>query len=150
MRWQPAIAGLSIGLVYAVVYFFLAFAASGAGHGTGLFFVAILPYGLGLLIFPTLGFLAGDLRPFMSKVVFICILVIHDALVISFLRLDWIRDPVYIEKSWDSSPWNILLPAAFYIGAQILLWVLFVRSVIVGRHGAIEQIVGPEHGSRVS
>ena len=46
MRWRPGIAGLLIGFGFAVVYFFLAFAASGAGHGTGIFFAAILPYGL--------------------------------------------------------------------------------------------------------
>src|SRR2546425_12680240 len=109
MRWRSAIAGLLIGLGFAVVYFFLAFGASGAGHGTGIFFAAILPYGLGLLVFPSLGFLAGDLRSFMSKVIFICVLVIHYTLVINFLRLDWMTDPVYIEKSWNYSHWSIIL-----------------------------------------
>jgi hypothetical protein len=32
-----------IGLAFAILYFFLAFGASGAGHGTGIFFAAILP-----------------------------------------------------------------------------------------------------------
>jgi uncharacterized membrane protein (GlpM family) len=149
VRWQPAIAGLSLGLVYAVLYFFLAFAASGAGHGTGLFLVAVLPYGFGLIAFPVLGFFAGDLRPFISKLFFIFVLVTHYALVINFLRVDDLRDPVYVKKMWDLSPWYILLPAAFYIGGQLLLWSLFVRSLIVGNSGATEQIVGRERRERV-
>jgi hypothetical protein len=129
--------------VFAGVYLLLAFGAAGAGYGTGIFFAAILPYGLGLLVFPILAFLAGDLRPFMSKVIFVSVLVLHYALVINFLRLEWMIDPVRIGRTWHSWPVNIILPAAFYFGAQLLLWFLFVRNALqLG--GATEQIVGPE------
>src|ERR1044071_3587584 len=97
MRWNRSIIGLLMGLGFAVAYLLLAFGAAGAGYGTGIFFAATLPYGFGLLVFPTLGFLAGDLRPFMSKVIFVSVLVVHYALVINFLRLDWMLDPVRVE-----------------------------------------------------
>jgi len=131
VRWRRAIAGSIIGIAFAIVYFFFAFAAAGAGHGTGIFLAPVLPYGLGLLAFPILGFLAGDLRSFISKVTFVCVLVLHYALVINFLRLEWMIDLVYIEKSWNNSHWSIILPAASYFGAELLLWLLFVRSLVV-------------------
>jgi hypothetical protein len=130
MNWASAIFGFLIGLAYAAIYLILAFMAAGAGHGTGIFFAAVGPYGLGLLVFPILGFLAGDLKPFLSKVLFISVLVIHYALVINLLRIDWMRDPAHIEKMWNLSVWNILLPAGFYLLGQVVIWAVIVRSLI--------------------
>jgi hypothetical protein len=137
VRWSLAIAGSLIGLAFAIFYFFLAFGASGAGHGTGIFFSVVCPLGLGLLIFPVLGFLAGDLRPFTSKVIFVGVMVVHYALAINFLRFDWATESEYFEKSWNYSHWSIILPTLSYLCAQVLLWFLFIRSLVVGRRSDI-------------
>ena len=131
VRWKKSIVGLLIGLAFAVVYLFLAFGAAGAGHGTGIFFAAILPYGVGLLLFPALGFLAGNLRSLANKIVFVSILTIHYALVINFLRLDWISEATYFEKMWNYSPLAILLPTGLYFAGQLILWFMFIRSLVV-------------------
>ena len=139
MRWSVSVVGLLIGLVYALVYLALAFGAGGAGHGTGIFFAAILPDGLGLLFFPTVGFLAGNLKPFLSKVLFLSVLAIHYALVIHFLRSDWASDLSYVEKMWDYSRLSILLPAGFYLFGQVIVWAVFIRGVAVHGNRAPEQ-----------
>jgi hypothetical protein len=130
------------------VYFFFAFAAAGAGHGTFIFFAPMSPYGLGVIVFPALGFLAGNLRPFLSKVFFISLLVVHYTLTIFILRVPWIRDPAYIDKTWAFSPSYIVVPAALYIGGNILLWVVFVYNLVGHRHAT--EIVGRERRERVS
>jgi hypothetical protein len=132
MRWSFA----AIGFLYAIIYAVFAFAAAGAGHGTGIFFAAIWPYGLGLLFFPVVGFLAGDLKPFLPKVLFISLLVIHYTLAINFLRLGWTTDLPYIEKMWDNSPLYILLPAGFYLLGQVLIWAAFIRTLNDGNRYA--------------
>ena len=133
MRWRRSIVGSLIGLAFGVVYFFFALAASGAGHGTFIFFAAISPGVFGVIAFPVLGFLGGDLRPFISKVFFVSLLVIHYTLVINTLRAPWIRDRAYIEKTWAFSPWLIVLPAALYLSANVFIWVLFLYELAKGR-----------------
>ena len=122
--------GLTVGVVYALLYLFLAFGAAGAGHGTFIFFAPISPYCLGLLIFPVLGYLAGDLRPFLSRVLFLSVLAIHYALTIIFLRVEWISDPSYIQKVWNIYPWNILMPAGCYLLGQVIIWAALIRGVV--------------------
>jgi hypothetical protein len=133
MRWSSSIVGFIIGLIYAVVYFALAFGAAGAGHGTSIFFAAILPYWFGVFIFPVIGFLAGNLKLFLPRVLFLSALAIHYVLVINNLRLDWIRDFSYVEKMWNYSQLSILLPSGFYLLGQVIIWAVFIRSVVV--HG---------------
>ena len=143
MRWRRAIVGALIGLAFGLVYFFFAFAAAGAGHGTFIFFAPLSPYGLGVVAFPVLGFLAGDLRPFSSKVVFVSLLVVHYTLAIFTLRVPWVRDQTYIDKTWAFSASYILVPAVLYISGNILLWVVFVYNLVRSAR-ATEQIVGRE------
>ena len=132
MRWSFA----GLGLLYAIIYAFLAFVAAGAGHGTGIFFVAIWSYGLGLLVFPLIGFLAADLRPFLVKVIFISILAIHYAVVVKLILVGWAGDFPHIEKMWNLSTWYILLPAGFYLVGQIVIWMVLIRRSIIYRERA--------------
>jgi len=110
-RWQ--FVGLATGASYALIYSFLAFSATGGDRGTAIFFAPAGPYLLGLLFFPLAGFLAGDLRPFLSKVVFISALIVHYAMTVIFLRVWWGRQFPRIEEVWNISPWYILLPAGW-------------------------------------
>lgn len=120
--------GLTGGVVYALLYLALAFGAAGAGHGTFIFFAPISPYCLGLAIFAALGYLAGDLRPFLSRVLFLSALSVHYALTVIFLRVGWISDPSYIRKVWGIAPWNILLPAGCYLLGQFIIWAALIRA----------------------
>ena len=144
MRWDKAALGFLFGLLYAAAYLFLAFGAAGAGHGTGIFFAAILPYGLGLLAFPIIGFFVGDLRPFLSKVFFVCAVVVHYTLVINFLRIDWLSEAAYFEKMWNYSPVSIVLPTAFYVFGQLTIWIMFIREFVVHSPRTAEQALGAD------
>ena len=150
MRWRRSMVGLLIGFMFGVVYFFAAFAASGAGHGTFIFFAPLSPYSFGVIAFPALGFLAGDLRPFLSKVFFISVLVVHYTLAIVTLRVPWIHDPAYIEKTWAFSHSYIVVPTALYLGANILLWGLFVYNLVRYRAAPPNKSLDRSHGKRVS
>jgi hypothetical protein len=150
VRWRRAIIGSLIGLAFGLVYFFFAFAAAGAGHGTFIFFAAISPYGFGVLAFPALGFLAGDLRPFLSKVLFISLLVVHYTLAITTLRVPWIRDPAYIDKTWAFSPSYIVVPTILYIGVNISLWVVFVYNLVRNRGTPPNKSLDRSSGKRLS
>jgi hypothetical protein len=137
VRWRRGIIGSTIGLAFGLVYFFLAFAAAGAGHGTFIFFAPISPYGLGVIVFPVLGLIAGDLRPFLSKVFFVSLLIVHYTLTIFTLRVPWIHEQAHIDKTWAFSPTYIVLPAVLYFCGNILLWVLFVYN-LAGRSDRAE------------
>jgi hypothetical protein len=127
---RPSAIGLTIGIIYALVYLALALGAAGAGHGTFIFFAPLLPYGLGLLFFPVFGFLAGDLRLFLYRVLFLSALALHYAMTIIVLRLEWVRDLSYMEKIWNYSPLGILLPAGWYVPGQSLIRAMFIRGVV--------------------
>jgi hypothetical protein len=141
MRLSSSIVGLVLGLAYALVYLAFAFDAAGAGHGTGIFFVVMAPYGLGLLVFPVIGFLMGDLRPFTSRVLLASVMAIHYALIINLLRVGWLREFAYVEKMWSYSPSSILLPAGFYLSGQVAVWAAFIRSV----HGHANRAPQQQH-----
>jgi hypothetical protein len=125
------VVGLAAGVSFALIYFFLAFSASGGDRGTYIFFLPAGPYLLGLLFFPLAAFLAGDLRPFLSKVVLISAMTVHDAMIIIFLREVWMSEFPYIERVWNISPWYILLPAGWYLLGQVFILAAFIRSVVL-------------------
>lgn len=128
MRWSASLTGLVVGLVYAFVYFVLAVGAAGAGHGTGIFFAPVMPYGLGLLVFPFVGFLLGNMKSSRSKTLFLSAMALHYALAVYFLRLFWVQESSYTEKMWAYSPGSVLLPAWLYVCGQAVIWMVFIRQ----------------------
>ena len=125
--------GMVVGLLYAAVFFFLAFLAiggGGAGHGpgTGIFFAVVWPYGVGLLYFPMIGLLSAVLHSFISKVLFVSATVIHYALTLNALRFNHLTDADALRGMWNYSPWIILIPTVLYFGGQTLIWFLFIRA----------------------
>ena len=132
MNRSFSIKGLVLGVIFAAFYFLLAALAAGAGHGTQLFFAPILPYGLGLLVFPVIGFLAGNLNSFFTKFLFLIVLAVHYVLVLIFIKLMWVEfeDFLYFEKMWNQSPISIILPAAFYVFGNSVVYAAFIYSFI--------------------
>jgi len=130
---SKSIIGMVFGLLYAIVFLFLAFLAiggGGAGHGpgTGIFFAVVLPYGLGLFYFPVIGLLSAILHSFVSKVLFVSATVVHYALVLNALRMNRLADAEALRGMWNYSPLIILVPAVLYFGGHILIWLLFIRA----------------------
>ena len=121
--------GLVIGVVFTAIYLLLAFAASGAGHGTALFFAVIFPYGLGLLLFPLIGFLTDNLDSFLTKTLLLVVLAIHYGLVFTFIKMIWVEDFSYFEKVWSLSPIMIILPLGFYLLGNLIVFVTFISSL---------------------
>ncbi len=126
---RSQVGGLAAGTGYAIIYFILAFFAVGYGHGTAIFFAPLMPYFLGLIFFPLAGFLGGDLRPFLSRVLFISALTVHYASTVICLRVRGMADPAYVERTWRASPWLILLPAGWYLLGQVFIWAVLIRGV---------------------
>jgi hypothetical protein len=120
--------GLVIGVIFAAIYLLLAFAASGAGHATSLFFAVVFPYGLGLLLFPVIGFLAVNLNSFLTKSLLLVVLAIHYGLTFTFIKMFWVEDFPYFEKMWNYSPVSIILPVAFYISGNLVVYAAFIHS----------------------
>jgi hypothetical protein len=137
-NFSKATIGMFLGLVYAAVFFFLAFLAiggGGAGHGPGtlIFFAVVVPYGLGLLYFPLIGLLSAILHSFASKVLFVSTTVVHYALVLNALRMDHLADTDAFRGMWNYSPPVILIPTLLYVGAHVFIWLLFVRACKLSR-----------------
>jgi|SRR5215204_1379204 len=130
MNHTFSIKGLVFGVIFAALYFLLAIFPAGAGHGTQLFFAPMLPYGLGLLLFPVIGFLAGNLNSFFTKSLFLIVLAVHYLVMFIFVKLIWVEfeDSVYFEKMWNQSPISIILPSAFYILGNLVVYAAFIRS----------------------
>ncbi len=118
-----------MGVIFATVYLLLAIFAAGAGHGAVLFLAPTFPYGLGLLLFPIIGFLAGNLNSFFTKSLFLIVLAIHYGLVLTVIKFMWVEDIPYFEKVWNSSPILIILPSIFYVLGNLVVYATFVHSL---------------------
>jgi len=124
-RWLLAL----LGLFYAAGYLLVAIFTSGGGHGPRFTFAPAMPYGVGLLVFPLLGFLMGNLNRTSIRIAYAALLLIHCAVVVG-LFLFWLpEDMAYAERAWAASPLNILWPVSFYFAGQVVLWAALVRSL---------------------
>jgi hypothetical protein len=80
-RWLFAF----LGLAFAAGYLLVAIFTSGGGHGPRFTFAPAMPRGIGLLVFPVLGFLMANLTPIPVRIAYALILVIHGAVVVGFV-----------------------------------------------------------------
>ena len=129
-RWSLAF----LGLVYGLCYLLLAIMTSGGGHGPRFTFAPAMPYGIGLLVFPVLGYLVGDLRNNTSRVASGILLIIHCAMVISLVVIWWPEDLPHAHRAWEASPSNILLPVLWYCCGLVFLGAMYIRGVWSARH----------------
>jgi hypothetical protein len=125
-----------LGLLYSAGYLFVAVMTSGGGHGPRFTFAGLMPYGAGLLVFPVLGFLMGNLQSAPFKIAYGVLLLIHSATVVGFVVAWWAEDQPYVTRAWDSSPLNILLPVGWYLTGQIILWATLLWAVLRDDPGA--------------
>ena len=124
-RWLFAI----LGLFYGAGYLLVAMLTSAGGHGPRFTFAPAMPYGLGLLVFPLLGFFMANLSPMPIRIAYALVLLIHCAVVVGFVMRWWSEDVPYADRAWAASPLNIMLPVGFYLAGQLVLWAALARSV---------------------
>jgi hypothetical protein len=128
-RWSLAVTGLA----YAISYLLLAIMTSGGGHGPRFTFAPAMPYGIGLLVFPVLGYLVGDLKAQASRAIFAILLIAHSAIVMTLVVIWWQEDLPYANRAWEASPSNILLPVLWYFCGLVFLWAMYIRGVLSNR-----------------
>ncbi len=128
------VTGLLVGIVYGLIYTFLAVMATGGGHGNFIWlFIYIIPFIGPLVFFSVLGFLATDLRPFVSKVIFGSLLICHYsvfALLTIFADGDIAADNA---RTWSKYPSNIYFMVVVYLVGQLPLLAIFAKSLFIDR-----------------
>jgi hypothetical protein len=114
------------GLVYTVVYFFLAVAATGGGHGNFIFLAPLFSW---VLLFPALFLLTKINKRFIYKAIFVVLMLLHYAHIIIFLRplFSFVIDPI-IKKDWDRSPEIFFILPTLYLAGQLVIWLIFFKS----------------------
>ena len=111
------------GLIYTVVYFFLAVMSTGGGHGN---FFLLTPITGWLFIFIAL-FLLTRLKSLFSHIFFVGIMLAH--YLINLLLLLSFKDEII--KDWNrvAGRTGIIITIGFYLLGQLIIWFFFFRSV---------------------
>jgi hypothetical protein len=117
------------GVIFAAVFLFLAFRAAGYGHGSYIFFSVAMPYGLGLLAFPTLFALTEYLDSATIKITYLLTVAVHYSVTAVFVFLWWTDDVPYLINTWSVSPTSILFPIIWYFLGQIIIWTAFFKNL---------------------
>lgn len=114
------------GLIYTLVYFFLAIGCAAGGHGTLIFFAPLFTW---ILLFPALFLLTRLNRGFINYILFVVLMLMHYAHIVFFLSplfsLDIDKGTM---KIWEHRPEAILITAAWYLAGQIIIWIFFYNA----------------------
>ncbi len=125
--------GTSVGLVYGVAFAFLAAMATGGGHGNFVWiFIYIIPLIGPVIYFPIMGFLAGDLRSFSSKIVYVGLLIIHYLVLASLTLFSTGEMAEDNAKMLSRDPGGLIIMIIAYLMGQIPLLLLLVMSLLGG------------------
>jgi len=111
------------GLIYTVVYFFLAIMSTGGGHGN---FFLLTPVTGWIFIFIAL-FLLTRLKSLFSHIFFVGIMLAH--YVINFLLFLSFKDEITKDWSRVAGREGILVTTGFYFLGQLIIWLFFFKSV---------------------
>jgi hypothetical protein len=111
------------GLIYTVVYFFLAVMSTGGGHGN---FFLLTPITGWIFIFIAL-FLLTRLKSLFSHILFVGIMLAH--YLINLLLLLSFKDEII--KDWNrvAGRTGIIITIGFYLLGQLIIWFFFFRSI---------------------
>jgi hypothetical protein len=55
-------------------------------------------------------------------------LAIHYGLAFTAIKRSWSEDSLYFEKMWNYAPTFIILPTAFYITGNLVVYAAFIYS----------------------
>ena len=123
-------AGFAIcGFLYGITLKFIGAALTGAGHGTGLFYImADSPLGIGPLMWPIIGSLIPYLRkPWISSLVILVLISHYYGIAHWWFSRD--HHPMYVlKRTIVSAPVLVSVVTAFYGLGQAFLWRKVVKS----------------------
>jgi hypothetical protein len=111
------------GLIYTVVYFFLAVMSTGGGHGN---FFLLTPATGWIFIFIAL-FLLTRLKSLFSHIFFVGIMLAHYLIILLFLLS--LNDEITKDWSRVAGREGILITTGFYLLGQLIIWFFFFKSV---------------------
>ena len=130
--------GLVIGLAYGLIFAFLSVTETGGGHGNFVWlFIYFVPLAGPILFFMTMGFLAGDLRPLWSKVIYVALLVCHYSLFLYLTAFATGKIAEDNSRIWHEYPEMIYVMAAVYAIGQASLLTVFGKSILVNKRAEI-------------
>lgn len=110
------------GIVYTVGYFFLAVMGTGGGHGNFILLLPLLPW---LFNFVAL-FLLTRLETQLMRIYFALMMFVYYGLNLLILS-SASEDPDMVTFHY---PANFLIPAAWFILGQIIIWAIFFKKCI--------------------
>lgn len=123
LRFMRLTYAVLFGLIYTVVYFFLAVMSTGGGHGNFFLLTPIVGW---LFIFIAL-FLLIRLKSLFSSVFFVSTMLAHYVIIL-FLLLS-IRDEILKDWSRVAGREGIFITVGFYLLGQLIIWLFFFRSI---------------------
>lgn len=118
-----------IGFVYGLSLAYLGIISSGGGHSNLTSMLALSPYGLGIFIWPILGFLSADFRASWSKPVFTGLMCIHFMGLIFYIYGNWEGESYWLKIAINNTNFIIMttLGIVSYFVGQTFLWLRFLR-----------------------
>ena len=117
-----------VGVLYGASLAALGWMASGAGHGTFFFFsVAVFPYGIGLILWPVIGYLLADVGRQFQRALFLIAILGRYALLVVYVVLYGSFEMPHIAVTWRYSHFDIIAPLVLFLAGQVLIWTLFLR-----------------------
>ena len=111
------------GVIYTVIYLYLAIDLAGAGHGTLVFLTPLITW---IFIFVAL-YLLTRLENSIVRVFFVVLMLMHYAITLFFLRGYSLDIDTGLLKMWERHPNFILFTIAWYLLGQIMIWVAFLK-----------------------
>lgn len=111
------------GIIYSLIYFFLAVAATGGGHGN---FYLFSPFATWLLIFIAL-FLLKRLESLVSRIFFIGLMLVH--YVFTFLICLGMKEGITKDFNRASGMETFMFAGGVYLLGQLIIWVIFFNTI---------------------
>lgn len=131
------LAGTVIGILYVLGAGFRG-AMEAVGHGTYAWFLLFFPFLIGGLFYPLAGFLVADLRSRTAR------LVLGWTLLVNYLLTGCMLIILQGDFRWIAirSPRDISFFAGIYAAGHIVIWALFIRSLLAkDAHKSDDEIV---------
>jgi hypothetical protein len=114
------------GLAYGLSLAWFGWIATGAGHGTFFFFsVAVFPYGIGLILWPLIGYLLADIHTSWRRIQFLTVIIVRYGLLTLYVVLYGPSEMPRIEITWRYSALYVLAPIVLFLVGQGIIWACF-------------------------
>ena len=123
VKFMETLRNVLCGVIYTVIYFFLAVMSTGGGHGN---FFLLIPITTCILVLVAL-FLLAKLDNFIARVFFVGLMLLHYAATL--LLLFNIRDLIAEDLSRGAGRAGIFVTTIFYLIGQLTIWIAFFKSV---------------------